>query len=119
MTVLAALTSPTLTAWSQMHSFSARFYVWDETTYPFELNVWDDNGKDMFGIEDGSPGDMLITPMIVDPVVASSADPNMDPNVAWFDVDLPEHNITINSGDFYIGVRQIEEGKLNQIGFDM
>ncbi|MHC4111832.1 MAG: S8 family serine peptidase [Planctomycetota bacterium] len=94
---------------------TARFYIWDKTTYPFELNVWDDNGKDEFGIENGSPGNMLITPMIVDPVVASSA----DPNVAWFDVDLSTHNITIISGDFFIGVRQIEEGKLNQLGFDM
>ncbi|MHC4214162.1 MAG: S8 family serine peptidase, partial [Planctomycetota bacterium] len=24
---------------------AARFYIWDETTYPFELNIWDDNGK--------------------------------------------------------------------------
>ncbi|MHC4665162.1 MAG: DNRLRE domain-containing protein, partial [Planctomycetota bacterium] len=97
---------------------TARFYIWDKTAYPFELNVWDDNGKDMFGIEDGSPGDMLITPMIVDPVVASSADPNMDPNVAWFDINLLAHNILINSGSFYIGARQLELGKCNQIGFD-
>jgi serine protease AprX len=97
---------------------AARFYVHDTTTYPFELRIWDDDGNDWAG-SGGAPGDMLITPMIVDPVVTSSADPNMDPNVAWFDVDLSEHNITIDSGDFYIGVRQIEEGKLNQVGFDM
>jgi len=101
------------------HLKTARFYIWDKTAYPFELNVWDDNGKDMFGIEDGSPGDMLITPMIVDPIVASSAVPNMDPNVAWFDVDLSEHNITINTGDFYIGWRQLQGTKNNQVGFDM
>jgi hypothetical protein len=97
---------------------TARFYIWDETTYPFELNVWDDNGYDWMG-SGGAPGTQLMTPMLVDPVVASSADPNMDPNVAWFDVDLSEQNIVINSGHFYIGFRQIIEGVLNQVGFDM
>ncbi|MHC4647652.1 MAG: CBM96 family carbohydrate-binding protein, partial [Planctomycetota bacterium] len=97
---------------------TARFYIWDETAYPFELNVWDDNGYDWMG-SGGAPGTQLMTPMLVDPVVASSADANMDPNIAWFDVDLSEENIVINSGDFYIGFRQIIEGVLNQVGFDM
>jgi hypothetical protein len=107
----------------------ARFYIWDETAYPFELNVWDDNGYDWMS-SGGAPGTQLMTPMSVDPVVASTpmsvdpvvasiADANMDPNIAWFDVDLSEENIVINSGDFYIGFRQIIEGVLNQVGFDM
>jgi len=89
---------------------TARFYVWDTTTYPFELHVWDDDGSY------GAPKTDLITPFTVDPVVPSLSAP--DPNVAWFDVDLTEHEIIINSGDFYIGWRQLEEGKLNQVGFD-
>jgi serine protease AprX len=87
---------------------TARFYVWDQTTYPFELNVWDDDGPG------GVPNTNLVTPFVVDPVVSSAPG-----EVAWFDVDLSKHNIIINSGNFYIGVRQIEEGKLNQVGFDM
>lgn len=90
---------------------TARFYVWDTTTYPFELHIWDDDGPA------GAPGTSLITPFTVDPVVPSGPVP--DPIVAWFDVDLAEHEIIINSGDFYIGWRQLEEGKLNQVGFDM
>jgi subtilisin family serine protease len=86
---------------------TARFYVWDQTTYPFELHIWDDSGSA------GAPGVDLITPFTVDPVVASAAN-----EVAWFDIDLTDHEIVINSGDFYIGWRQIEEGKLNQVGFD-
>jgi hypothetical protein len=43
----------------------------------------------------------------------------MDPNVAWFDIDLLDHNIIINSGSFYVGARQLELDKCNQIGFDM
>ncbi|MHC4214163.1 MAG: hypothetical protein ACYSWP_12400 [Planctomycetota bacterium] len=43
----------------------------------------------------------------------------MDPNVAWFDVDLSEHNIIINSGSFYIGWRHLEVTQKNQVGFDM
>jgi hypothetical protein len=88
---------------------TARFYVHDTTTYPFELNIWDDDGPGEI------PGTSLITPFTVDPVVPST----LVPSVAWFDVDLSEHNITIESGDFYIGVRQIEVGKLNRLGFDM
>jgi len=93
---------------------TARFFIWDETAYPFELNVWDDNGYDWLGFG-GAPGTPLMTPMLVDPVVASVP----PPEVAWFDVDLSEQNIVINSGDFYIGFRQIIEGVLNQVGFDM
>jgi len=86
---------------------TARFYVWDQTTYPFELNVWRDNGPS------GYPGAQLITPFNVDPVTTSAAR-----EVAWFDVDLTAHNIIIPSGSFYVGWRQIESGKLNQVGFD-
>ncbi len=91
---------------------TARFYIWDTTTYPFELRVWDDNGSG------GTPGTMLISPLAVDPVVPSGVDPN-DPSVAWFDIDLSSHNIIINSGYFYIGWRQLEGTKNNQVGFDM
>ena len=86
---------------------AARFYVWDETTYAFELHVWGDSG---FG---GAPGTDLITPVIVDPVVSSSYE-----EVAWFDVDLSTYNITIDSGNFFIGWRQLEEYRNNQVGFD-
>jgi len=96
-----------------MQLITARFYVYDTTTYPFEINIRDDNGYDWLG-SPGAPGTNLVTPFVVDPVVTST-----DEEVAWFDVDLSQHNIIINSGDFYIGVRQIEEGKLNQLGFDM
>ena len=51
---------------------------------------------------------------MVDPVVSSAPG-----EVAWFDVDLSEHNIIINSGNFYIGWRQLEGTKNNQVGFDM
>ena len=95
---------------------AARFYVWDETTYPFELRIWDDRGYDWLGAP-GAPGANLMSPMLVDPVAPSVIVPN--PEVAWFDIDLSEQNIIINSGEFYIGFRQIEEGKLNQVGFDM
>lgn len=87
---------------------TARFYVWDKTTYPFELNIWDDNGYA------GIPGTPLTTPFTVDPVVSSSE----TDEVAWFDIDLSDRNIIIDSGSFYIGWRQLEEGKLNQVGFD-
>jgi len=86
---------------------AARFYVSDKTTYPFELHIWDDNG------DYGLPGTELVTPFIVDPVVASSTN-----QVAWFDVDLTGYQIVINSGEFYIGWKQLEEGKNNQIGLD-
>ncbi|MHC4336192.1 MAG: hypothetical protein ACYSUV_20955, partial [Planctomycetota bacterium] len=81
----------------------ARFYIWDETAYPFELNVWDDNGYDWMS-SGGAPGTQLMTPMSVDPVVASSADANMDPNIAWFDVDLSERR-RAESGRFRHGRR--------------
>jgi len=95
---------------------TARFYVWDQTTYPFELNAWDDNGRDWLG-GSGAPGTPLMPPMLVDPVAPSFSGTNMD--VAWFDIDLSDQDIVIDNGSFYIGCRQIEEGKLNQIGFDM
>ncbi len=95
---------------------TARFYVWDQTTYPFELNVWDDNGSDWLGTP-GAPGTQLMPPRQVDPVAPSVLLPH--PEIAWFDIDLSEHNIVINSGSFYIGFRQIQEGRLNQVGFDM
>jgi subtilisin family serine protease len=87
---------------------TARFYVWDETAYPFEIRVWDDNTPL------GKPGTDLIAPFIVDPVVSSAAQ-----EVAWFDIDLSDHNIIINEGQFYIGYRQLEGTKNNQVGFDM
>ncbi|HLB75207.1 MAG TPA: hypothetical protein VJJ98_14395, partial [Sedimentisphaerales bacterium] len=65
----------------------------------------------------GAPGTPLMTPIIVDPVAPSVLAPN--PEVAWFDISLSDKNIVINNGSFYIGCRQIEVGKLNQIGFDM
>ena len=86
---------------------TARFYVWDETTYPFELHLWDDDGIG------GVPNSNLVTPFVVDPVVSSAHG-----EVAWFDVDLSEHNIIINSGDFYIGWQQLVGTKNNQVGFD-
>ncbi len=95
---------------------TARFYVWDQTTYPFELNIWDDNGRDWLGAA-GAPGTPLMTPIIVDPVAPSVLAP--DPEVAWFDVALSDKHIVINNGSFYIGCRQIEVDKLNQLGFDM
>jgi subtilisin family serine protease len=86
---------------------TARFYVWDETTYPFELRVWDDSGPA------GAPGTELTEPFAADPVAASSQH-----EVAWFDIDLTARQIVIEDGSFYIGWRQLEEGKLNQVGFD-
>ncbi len=86
---------------------TVRFYIWDQTTYPFELHVWDDNGS-------GSvPGTELMTPMIVDPVA-----PSAGKVVSWFDVDLSSRNIVIPSGDLYIGWRQLEDKRNNQVGFD-
>jgi hypothetical protein len=86
---------------------TARFYIWDATAYPFELHVWDDNGGG------GLPGTNLITPFTVDPVVASDVQ-----DVKWFDIDLSSYNITITSGSFYIGFRQLYAGQVNQVGFD-
>lgn len=86
---------------------TVRFYVWDETAYPFELHVWDDDGSA------GAPATNLITPFTVDPVVSSLYD-----EVAWFDVDLSEYEITIDSGSFYVGWRQLEDSRNNQVGFD-
>ncbi|MHC4498282.1 MAG: S8 family serine peptidase, partial [Planctomycetota bacterium] len=91
---------------------TARFYIWDETAYPFELHVWDDDGYDWLG-SPGAPGTPLMSPIEVDPVVPSVNE------VAWFDIDLSEKNIVINTSDFYIGFRHITEGVLNQVGFDM
>jgi len=87
---------------------TVRFYVADETTYPFELRVWDDDGSLAM------PGTNLITPFTVDPVVRSIP----ESEVAWFDIDLSEYDIVINSGSFYVGVRQLDVTKYNQIGFD-
>jgi len=87
---------------------TARFYVWDTTTYPFNLHVWDDDGPG------GAPGSPLIEPFVVDPVVPSAS----VPEVAWFDVDLSGYNIVIDSGDLYIGWQQVEGSKNNQVGFD-
>jgi len=95
---------------------TARFYVWDQTTYPFELNAWDDNGHDWLG-EPGAPGTPLMPPIVVNPVAPSVSAPNTE--VAWFDIDLSDQHIVIDDGSFYIGCRQIEAGKLNQTGFDM
>jgi len=78
------------------HLRTARFYIWDTTTYPFELRVWDDSGAG------GSPGAMLIAPFEVDPVAPSTPVPT--PDVAWFDIDLTDRNIVIESGHFYIGL---------------
>ncbi len=86
---------------------TARFYVWDETAYPFEIHVWDDDGPG------GTPGTELVAPFAVDPVVASGPE-----EVAWFDVDMTQYDIIVESGQFYIGWRQIEAGKVNQVGFD-
>lgn len=85
----------------------ARFYIWDQTTYPFELHVWDDNGPG------GSPGVELMTPRVVDPVAPSAGQ-----FVSWFDVDLSDRNIVIPSGDLFIGWRQLEDTRNNQVGFD-
>ncbi len=95
---------------------TTRFYVWDQTTYPFELNAWDDDGSDWLGGL-GAPGTPLMPPIIVNPVAPSISAPNTE--VAWFDIDLSDQHIVINNGSFYIGFRQIEVGKLNQVGFDM
>jgi hypothetical protein len=88
---------------------TARFYIWDTTTYPFELHVWDDDGYL------GAPNTELIVPFVVDPVVPSTR----DASVAWFDIDLSAHNVVIDSGSFYIGWRQIVGTQNNQVGFDM
>ncbi len=72
------------------------------------MHVWDDDGPS------GTPSTNLVTPFEVDPVTASAP-----PEVAWFDVDLSEHNIVITSGSFFIGWRQLEVTQDNQIGFDM
>ena len=90
---------------------AARFFIWDETTYSFELHVWDDDGLDIYW-EPGAPGTELITPRVVDPVVPSV------PEVAWFDIDLTSENILIESGSFYIGWRQLTGVNNNQVGFD-
>ncbi len=90
---------------------TARFYVWDQTAYPFELHLWNDDGGA------GKPGTELMPPLVVDPVAPSAAVPAHE--VAWFDVDLSARNIVINRGEFYIGFRQIEGDKVNQLGFDM
>jgi len=87
---------------------TARFYIWDTTTYPFELNIWDDNGPG------GAPGSRLIPPRVVDPVVPSVP----EPEVAWFDIDLSQDQIIIENGSFYIGWRQLEGTRDNQVGFD-
>ena len=60
----------------------------------------------------GAPGSELITPRVVDPVVPSVLD------VAWFDIDLTEDDIVIESGSFYIGWRQLTGVNNNQVGFD-
>ncbi|MBN1817123.1 MAG: S8 family serine peptidase [Sedimentisphaerales bacterium] len=86
---------------------TVRFYIWDKTTYPFELRVWDDNGAGQ------TPGSHLILPRIVDPVVPSAQD------IQWFDVDVSDENVEITSGDFYVGWRQIATSRNNQVGFDM
>jgi subtilisin family serine protease/peroxiredoxin len=89
---------------------TARFYIYDETTYPFELHIWDNDGLG------GEPGtEILIPPLILDPVAPSGP---ADPNVNWFDVDLTAYNITVNSGSIYIGWKQIGNQN-NQVGFDI
>ncbi len=90
---------------------AARFFIWDETTYPFELHLWDDNGYDLYG-NPGAPGTELIVPFVVDPVTASAQD------VQWFDIDLTDYNILITSGTFYIGWQQVNGVNNNQVGFD-
>ncbi|MEN8250832.1 MAG: S8 family serine peptidase [Bacteroidota bacterium] len=87
---------------------AARFYIWDETTYPFELHIWDDDGDDFYG----APGTELVVPFIVDPVTTSVQD------VKWFDIDLSDYNIQITSGTFYIGWQQVNGVNNNQVGFD-
>jgi hypothetical protein len=86
-----------------------RFYIWDQQTmYPFKLHVWDDNGSA------GAPGDeLLIPPRTVKPVVPTSGD------VEWFDIDLSDEDIVIESGSFYIGWNQVDNVQVNQVGFDM
>ncbi len=86
---------------------AARFYIWDKTTYPFELRLWDDNGPG------GKPGTNLMPARIVDPV-----NPSVGHEVQWFDIDLSDRDIVISSGDFYIGWRQIDDIRNNQVGFD-
>ena len=89
---------------------TARFYIYDETTYPFELHIWDNDGLG------GAPGtEILIPPLILDPVTPSGP---ADPNVNWFDMDLSDHNIIVNSGAIYIGWKQIGSQN-NQVGFDI
>ena len=85
-----------------------RFYIWDQQTmYPFELHVWNDNGPD------GAPGTDMIPPRMVKPVVPTSGD------VEWFDIDLSDEDIVIDSGSFYIGWTQWDIERINQVGFDM
>ena len=85
-----------------------RFYIWDQQTmYPFELHVWDDNGSA------GAPGTDMIPPRMVKPVVPTSGD------VQWFDIDLSDEDIVIESGSFYIGWKQLDDERINQVGFDM
>jgi len=86
----------------------ARFYIWDQQTmYPFELHVWNDNGSA------GAPGTDMIPPRTVKPVVPTSGD------VQWFDIDLSDEDIVIESGRFYIGWKQLNDEQDNQVGFDM
>ncbi|MBN1126446.1 MAG: S8 family serine peptidase [Sedimentisphaerales bacterium] len=89
------------------HLRAVRFYIWDKTTYPFELHIWDDNGSGQ------APGSDLTPPRIVDPVTPSAHE------IQWFDVDVSDENVEITSGDFYVGWRQVATSRNNQVGFDM
>ena len=92
---------------------TARFFIYDETAYPFELHVWAANGPtDPSNPSVRMPGTELITPFVVYPVVTGTHD------VRWFDVDLADHNIALDSGDLYIGWQQLEDTRNNQVGFD-
>ncbi|HEV58556.1 MAG TPA: redoxin domain-containing protein [Phycisphaerales bacterium] len=91
----------------------ARFFIYDKTAYPFELHIWAANGPtDPDNPSVRMPGTELIPPFVVYPVVTGPHD------VQWFDVDVSDRNITLNAGDLYIGWRQLEDTRNNQVGFD-
>jgi len=92
---------------------SVRFYIYDETAYPFELHIWAADGPpDPDDPTTRMPGSERISPFVVYPVVAGTHE------VRWFDVDLADYAVTLQDGDLYIGWRQLEDTRNNQVGFD-
>ncbi len=87
---------------------SVQFYVLFQAPYPFYLHVWDDNGNG------GKPGTQLITPILVDPVALPSIS-----DTGWLEIDLSNENLTVPSGDIYVGWSQVTDVSTGWIGFDM